>query len=179
MKLKLLIEEILDATGNPISSELKKGGIIKSNVLAGKKRTPEESGFCLHNRNVNRFSQGNATQMFLTLAFVFFTIQKEWLLVINFFEDFVKWLFEIAIPNDDWTWKDKGIVGKLGGMYGTGKDENFKIQKTKTKGDKISHVGIYLNAHKFVHVSSSKGVAVNSLEEKYYQNTYTGAGKRP
>ena len=49
----------------------------------------------------------------------------------------------------------------------------------KTKGDKISHVGIYLNTHKFVHVSSSKGVAVNSLEEKYYQNTYTGGGKRP
>ena len=49
----------------------------------------------------------------------------------------------------------------------------------KTKGDKISHVGIYLNAKKFVHVSSSKGVAVNSLEEKYYLNTYTGAGKRP
>lgn len=49
----------------------------------------------------------------------------------------------------------------------------------KTKGDKISHVGIYLNNKKFVHVSTTKGVAVNSLDENYYRNTFTAAGKRP
>ncbi|MFN4972402.1 MAG: C40 family peptidase [Bacteroidota bacterium] len=49
----------------------------------------------------------------------------------------------------------------------------------KTKGDKISHVGIYLNNQKFVHVSTSKGVAVNSLLEPYYLKTYTAAGKKP
>lgn len=49
----------------------------------------------------------------------------------------------------------------------------------KTKGDKISHVGIYLNNQKFVHVSTRKGVAVNSLTEVYYQKTYAAAGRRP
>jgi|GEM_PF-1800020 cell wall-associated NlpC family hydrolase len=49
----------------------------------------------------------------------------------------------------------------------------------KTKGDKISHVGIYLNNQKFVHVSTRKGVAVNSLTEVYFQKTYAAAGRRP
>ena len=34
---------------------------------------------------------------------------------------------------------------------------------------KISHVGIYLSKDKFVHASSSKGVIISSLEDKYYK----------
>lgn len=34
---------------------------------------------------------------------------------------------------------------------------------------KISHVGIYLSKDKFVHASTSKGVIISSLEDKYYK----------
>ncbi len=42
----------------------------------------------------------------------------------------------------------------------------------KTRGNSISHVGIYLQDNKFVHSSSSKGVTVSSLNEPYWQRTY-------
>lgn len=48
----------------------------------------------------------------------------------------------------------------------------FKIKSTK-----ISHVGIYLKDNWFAHVSSSKGVMINHLSEKYYKTYYAGAGR--
>lgn len=42
----------------------------------------------------------------------------------------------------------------------------------KTKGNAISHVGIYLKDDKFVHASTSKGVIVSSLNEPYWARTY-------
>jgi lipoprotein Spr len=48
----------------------------------------------------------------------------------------------------------------------------FKIKSTK-----VSHVGVYLKDNWFAHVSSSKGVMINSLDEDYYQKYYVGAGK--
>lgn len=41
----------------------------------------------------------------------------------------------------------------------------------------VSHIGIYLEDGKFIHASSgvSKEVTINSLNEKYYANTYLGA----
>lgn len=43
--------------------------------------------------------------------------------------------------------------------------------KTGSSG-KINHVGIYLKDGKFIHASSSKGVIVSDLNERYYQRTY-------
>ncbi len=48
----------------------------------------------------------------------------------------------------------------------------FKIKSTK-----ISHVGIYLKDNWFAHVSSSKGVMINNLNEKYYRGNFAGAGR--
>ncbi len=46
----------------------------------------------------------------------------------------------------------------------------------KTRGNTISHVGIYLGDNKFIHVSSrKKGLAIDSLEEEYYRVRYAGA----
>ena len=42
---------------------------------------------------------------------------------------------------------------------------------------KINHVGIYLKDDKFIHASSSKGVIVSSLNEKYYIRTYACSGR--
>lgn len=68
-------------------------------------------------------------------------------------------------------------------------DRTMRIQKNQlqegdlvffvTKGKSVSHVGIYLHNQKFAHVSAKKGVHINSLQEAYYQKTYSGAGRRP
>ncbi len=50
----------------------------------------------------------------------------------------------------------------------------FSIQSKK-----VSHVGIYLRDHKFVHASTKRGVMVNDLTETYYANSFTTAGRYP
>lgn len=40
----------------------------------------------------------------------------------------------------------------------------------------IDHVGIYLNNHKFVHVSTSKGVIISDLRDSWYYKYFTRAG---
>ncbi|MCO5233084.1 MAG: C40 family peptidase [Chitinophagales bacterium] len=42
----------------------------------------------------------------------------------------------------------------------------------RTRGNSVSHVGVYLQDNKFVHSSTSKGVVVSSLNEPYWQRTY-------
>ncbi len=44
-------------------------------------------------------------------------------------------------------------------------------------GKKVSHVGIYLGNHKFVHASVKRGVCINDLTEKYYVDHYKKAGR--
>ena len=40
----------------------------------------------------------------------------------------------------------------------------------------VTHVGIYLGNHKFIHASSgARKVTISSLEKKYYRNHYKGA----
>ncbi len=45
------------------------------------------------------------------------------------------------------------------------------------RSGKISHVGIYLNDGDFVHSSSSKGVTINNLSQRYYVKHYAAAGR--
>jgi len=40
-----------------------------------------------------------------------------------------------------------------------------------------THVGIYLNKHKFIHVSKSIGVTISSLREDYYRRHFIGFGR--
>lgn len=46
----------------------------------------------------------------------------------------------------------------------------------RTEPRRISHVGIYLGQGYFIHVSSSKGVMVNHLDEPYYARTFAYGG---
>ncbi len=41
----------------------------------------------------------------------------------------------------------------------------------------VSHVGIYLRNNKFIHASTSRGVAVSDLFESYYLQRFIGAGR--
>jgi len=46
-----------------------------------------------------------------------------------------------------------------------------------TDGSKISHVGVYLQNHKFFHASSKKGVMISDLTEPYFKNNFHSAGR--
>lgn len=53
-------------------------------------------------------------------------------------------------------------------FFATGKDP-----------DRVSHVGIMIDAKQFVHASSSKGVVVSDASQPYYQRTFKGFGRVP
>jgi lipoprotein Spr len=41
----------------------------------------------------------------------------------------------------------------------------------------VSHVGMYLQNHKFVHSSSSQGVSIGDLDDSYWNRRFIGAGR--
>jgi hypothetical protein len=45
----------------------------------------------------------------------------------------------------------------------------------RTGGRDINHVGIMVDAQRFIHASTSKGVIVSSLTEKYWRSAYVTA----
>lgn len=47
----------------------------------------------------------------------------------------------------------------------------------RTRGKRISHVGIYLANNFFVHASTTGGVMISSLTEAYWSKRFAGAGK--
>lgn len=47
----------------------------------------------------------------------------------------------------------------------------------RTKGRRISHVGIYLNNGYFVHASYSNGVTISNIHSRYWSRIFAGAGQ--
>jgi lipoprotein Spr len=44
-----------------------------------------------------------------------------------------------------------------------------------TRGNRVSHVGVYVGDDRFAHASTKRGVIVSSLDEGYYAKRYLGA----
>lgn len=49
----------------------------------------------------------------------------------------------------------------------------------KTRGKRISHVGVYLMNDYFVHASSGQGIVISSLKEEYWHKHFAGVGRIP
>ena len=47
----------------------------------------------------------------------------------------------------------------------------------KIESKKISHVGVYLQNHKFIHASTKKGVVISDLNQEYYKKYFYSAGR--
>ncbi len=47
----------------------------------------------------------------------------------------------------------------------------------KIRGNRVSHVGIYIGNHKFVHATTQRGVIISDMGEKYYKDRYYGSGR--
>jgi cell wall-associated NlpC family hydrolase len=45
----------------------------------------------------------------------------------------------------------------------------------RTDGSTISHVGVYVGHDEFIHASSSNGIIITSLNEKYWSKRFVGA----
>lgn len=45
------------------------------------------------------------------------------------------------------------------------------------RGERASHVGVYLKNNKFIHATTRSGVIISDLNEPYYRRTYLGAGR--
>jgi murein DD-endopeptidase / murein LD-carboxypeptidase len=72
---------------------------------------------------------------------------------------------------DDQYYKDIRKIGKR--RLKEGDLVFFNIEH----GKKVSHVGIYLGNHKFVHASVKKGVCISNLDEKYYTDHFRHGGR--
>ena len=44
-------------------------------------------------------------------------------------------------------------------------------------GDRVMHVGVYLQNHRFVHASTSRGVVIDDLRSDYWRKAYLGTGR--
>lgn len=77
----------------------------------------------------------------------------------------------------------KKISGSASSIFGQcdavneNKLEEGDLVFFKINGDKISHVGVFLQNKRFVHASTHKGVIISSLDEAYYHKYFYKGGK--
>lgn len=74
--------------------------------------------------------------------------------------------------SDDQAKKNVHHVGK-----GSLKAGDLVFFRTNKKSKKIDHVGIFLRDGYFIHASTSKGVIVSHLDEKYYKQSWQKGGR--
>lgn len=129
MKLKLLIEEILDASGKPYAGT----------VDSVKEKPDTESGFCLHQPQIKQFALANDVNMAILISFVFFTIQKQWTDVKFHFDDFIRWILvtdkksQASPASTDWRYSSQDSFSTLINRIGSGSAYIKELWMNKTK----------------------------------------------
>lgn len=69
----------------------------------------------------------------------------------------------------------------VAGQYQTGREISRRrllygdLVFFKTELNRVSHVGIYVGYNQFIHASSSRGVIISGMDEKYWSERYAGA----
>jgi hypothetical protein len=133
MKLKLLIEEILDATGKPYAGT----------VDSVKEKPDSESGFCLHQPQIKKFALENDVNMAILISFVFFTIQKQWTDVKFHFDDFIRWVINTDKKSQNspattsWLFGDKESFSGMINRVGKRSNNNQYIRELWTNKTKL------------------------------------------
>ena len=66
-------------------------------------------------------------------------------------------------------------------QFKSGKEVPFKLLEYgdlvfyRTERNKVSHVGVFVENNSFIHASSSNGVIITNLSDKYWSQRYAGA----
>ena len=81
-------------------------------------------------------------------------------------------VYQVSLPR---TSADMGRVGKKISRHQL--REGDWVFFNTAGGRKVTHVGIYLSNNRFAHASSSLGVIISSLDERFYQRTFSHAGR--
>lgn len=75
--------------------------ILSKNFQLGKEKEFSASSFCTRNPEINNFAFTSPKNMFIVMAFVFFTMQRDWPDVSVRFPLFLKWFFEKVLDKND------------------------------------------------------------------------------
>jgi lipoprotein Spr len=84
------------------------------------------------------------------------------------------------ILQDVYDKKVSGTAGDLEKMSSHVKESKLKegdLVFFKIEGKNISHVGVYVANHHFIHASTKKGVMISDLDEVYFKKYYYTAGR--
>ena len=84
------------------------------------------------------------------------------------------------IMSDVYSKKIAGTAGDIEKMSEHVKESKLKegdLVFFKIESKNISHMGVYVANHHFIHASSKRGVMISDLEEPYFKKYYYSAGR--
>ncbi len=83
-------------------------------------------------------------------------------------------IYNVSLPR---TSRAQYDVGKRVSKNSLKQGDLVFFNTRSTRGNTISHVGVYLNNNKFVHASVSSGVMISDLDDVYFRRRYVGAAR--
>lgn len=81
----------------------------------------------------------------------------------------------IKLPRDSRSQKDYCLPIEVRDLL----PSDLLFFSSKTGGDRVSHVGIYIGNGDFIHASGTKGVMISNLREPYYMKHFHSCGRVP
>ncbi len=83
-------------------------------------------------------------------------------------------IYNVSLPR---TSREQYQVGKKVSKSSLKQGDLVFFNTRNTRGNIISHVGVYLSNNKFVHASVSSGVMISDLDDAYFKRRYVGAAR--